>query len=789
MWKLTSITIKNIISFREATLEIQQGVATLIFGKNEDNASQPHNGSGKSSLVEAISFALTGEQLRKVKTVEEIINDSSDSAYVKLRLDNSYDSTSFVIERTITRGQAQMIECHKYDSNGVEIQKDKTIQPSVLDYNRFILSEIGLSKDDIYNYFILCDNKFQSFFDSPDKDKKEIINRFSNGLLVDESIEKVQADLEPIEEEWNKRNEEVIKINGSINAIENELRNIDVKNAAAQNEREASLKKFEELIIQTREKIETTKSNIVRAENRLEVLSEIQGKIADIRDSDTSLLNSYNVLKGLCQEYNIGVIADYDKLSNDYKDDCADYQDRIDAISKKIELTSEQLKSSQAEYQNRLDQYNGNKDLCKETDEKDVEQKKKIQFEAHLINQALDVIEGKFNTNKQKRAEIEELIIRNKTILGGAIECPKCGFKFISGGEKSVDEINQEIDALAKEKESRDLESTKLQDEYDKANSDYDSKITLLEEIDRNINNRNNALDKERTELRVFLKKVDDIDNSLSEQNKTLRRYQSELEKIQGSLEVLRNKMFGEVEGLIDNKLSSGNDYISQLKSSLAFSEGQLSQYCKSKRELEESSNIDLSASLKESLEQYNQDLSKAKKKCTEVECEKNGLKGQIVNFTMFKSYLARKKIDALAVIVNDFLAKIGSDIQLRLEGFTTTRTGKLRDRISVQVIRDGVDCGSYYKFSGGERARLNLACILSLHTLINSNCDDGKGLDFLIIDEVLDKSDEVGMATYCEALNRLNQTALLITQGNVAEGYPHKLLIVKKQGISTILK
>ncbi len=44
-----------------------------------------------------------------------------------------------------------------------------------------------------------------------------------------------------------------------------------------------------------------------------------------------------------------------------------------------------------------------------------------------------------------------------------------------------------------------------------------------------------------------------------------------------------------------------------------------------------------------------------------------------------------------------------------------------------------------------------------------------------------------MGMSTYCEALNKLGQTALLITQGGVAESYPHKLLIVKKQGVSTI--
>ena len=58
--------------------------------------------------------------------------------------------------------------------DGAEIETDKTIQPSVLDYNRFILEEIGLSKDDIYSNYILCRNKYKSFFDSSDKDKKEL---------------------------------------------------------------------------------------------------------------------------------------------------------------------------------------------------------------------------------------------------------------------------------------------------------------------------------------------------------------------------------------------------------------------------------------------------------------------------------------------------------------------------------------------------------------------------------------------------------------------------------------
>ena len=150
MWKLKRLYATNIVSFKEIDTNFASDVATLVFGNNLDNENQKNNGSGKSSIIEAIAFGLTGDTLRKVDT-GEIINDAADAACVKLSFANDYDESSFVIERTISRNAAQEISCHKYDKDGNEIDTEKTIQPTVNDYNRFILEEIGLTKDDIYS--------------------------------------------------------------------------------------------------------------------------------------------------------------------------------------------------------------------------------------------------------------------------------------------------------------------------------------------------------------------------------------------------------------------------------------------------------------------------------------------------------------------------------------------------------------------------------------------------------------------------------------------------------------
>ena len=72
--------------------------------------------------------------------------------------------------------------------------------------------------------------------------------------------------------------------------------------------------------------------------------------------------------------------------------------------------------------------------------------------------------------------------------------------------------------------------------------------------------------------------------------------------------------------------------------------------------------------------------------------------------FSQFKSFLANTKIAALAKVTNEFLGNIGSDIRIRFDGYTVLKSGKVREKISISLLRDGVDCGSFGKFSEGEK-------------------------------------------------------------------------------------
>ena len=205
---------------------------------------------------------------------------------------------------------------------------------------------------------------------------------------------------------------------------------------------------------------------------------------------------------------------------------------------------------------------------------------------------------------------------------------------------------------------------------------------------------------------------------------------------------------------------------------------------------LEEAQNVSVEStadSLKRTLQEYQTKLSETLTEKICVEKKVKELNVQESRFVEFKTYLANTKIKALSEVMNVFLETIGSDLRVRFSECTVLKSGKVRDKISISLLRDGIEVGSFGKFSEGEKARINLASILAMHKLINLNCDEDKGLDLLVLDEILEAVDENGLSSMFSALNSIGITSLIISHGNVAENYPHILLVTKENGESTI--
>ena len=788
MWRLKHIKAGNIVSFEELDLEVEQNVATFIFGENKDNAQQRHNGSGKSALVEAIAFGITGDTFRDVKTIEEIIFDNADEAYVQLELENDFLNLSFMVERTISRKNPQIIECHLYDlKTGREVHQDRTVQDSVNSYNKYILEEIGLTKDDIYGSFILCRDRYKSFFKASDKDKKELINRFSNGSLVDRSIEQLQQDLQPIEGEYYKIVGRADSLASSIETVNTQID--DAKNKAVENQksRAVRIEGLKEQIGLKRTQIRETKESIEESKKRLQILNDVRETLEELEGSDDSVIMAYQAIVKLFDENKLQPIRDFEYELAKNIETLNRTKDELGKLEKNIAFAEKNVGALEADLQERVKEYDDKNADVDSQNKKNKAQIDSLEADVWKLDAEIGDIKKQVADYRRQSDDLEREAGRIENILHGTIVCPKCKHEFLLDSEKSVDEWKVELPEVRGQIQYLQRSISNAGDECKKKEAKAEEKTSLIKTIEK-------KQDEIRRVLKEAIEGKNDAQNKLSEAKSCLAVVKSDAEltkqKIsacQGKIDGLRKDMFDAAFDEVDGKLDKGEAYVRKCKSDITIYKSSIEQFEQSITELLAIKDDDLEKSLYELLEKYEGQLKEAKEELADIEQRRDELKQQEQYFLRFKSYLACTKIDAISAIINNFLEEIGSDIRIHLEGFKMTKTGKMRDKINVTILRDGIDCGSFGKFSGGEKARICLASILAMRHLINSNCEEGRGLDFLVIDEILDASDEEGLASFGSALNQLRVSSFVITQGAVAESYPHKLIVTKEYGTSTI--
>lgn len=787
MWRLREIKANNIVSFKKLHLNLKQNVCTVIYGENLDNDKQKNNGSGKSSIVEAIAFGITGDSIKKAPSINDIINDMAEEMFVSLSFENDYDSTQFVIERTASREGAQKIACYKFDANGTEIEQDKTVQASVLEYNRFIMDELGVTKDELYTCYILNNNRFKSFFQASDREKKEIINNFSNGVLVDQAIESLDVDIASVSERLTIANNEVLKQSSAIEALGQQILNAEENQLNAEEEKKARLVKLEQDVAVEREKIRQSNEAIEAAKSRLHQITSIKDWLVAAKNADGSISNYPNIVK-MFEDCGLPQIKDYDATAERYK-----------AEITKIETDAAADKKCVSEFETLMAEVAETCDKAKQA--YDAAQRKyndKADKYAELLSDVQNLIkEIKADTEQDMKdlneytselQDIQSEARRLKVQISGAVECPNCHYKFSLEANTSVEDMEAQLKELQSDEKATNKKLAEIKRNLQEDEEDADK---AKQKEAKYVDGRNAEFAKVQKlfdELTAQQNKAKDMERECANLKQRWEVWKVNKSDIQRKVEQLGYDMFCEAEKIVDASLAKGDAYVESKQSAITASEGIIEALNSTKEDVRKSQSNDVILSLEKSKKEYEEALIVAKDKQQLVQNEYQKFDVQKDSFLRFKSHLANKKIDSIAEQVNSFLEQIGSDMRIELSGFKVTKTKKVREKITMTILRDGVDGGAFEKFSGGERARIVLAGILAMRHLINMNCDNGKGLDFLILDEILDASDYSGLMSYAETLTNLGITTLLITQGSVSESYPHQLIVRKEQGFSSII-
>lgn len=772
MWKLNEIYAENICSFKEIHYVLHQHVTTLIFGNNKDNETQHSNGSGKSALIECIALGITGTPLRKVKN-DEIINDKTDECRICLQFFNDSQDEVFTIERQFFRKGPSIVNCH-IERNGKGVTTDEAVQPSIDSYNKYILEKLGIGKEELFNNFILSKYKYKDFLNSSDTEKKEIINRFSNASLVDKALEQIETDKQPISEMYRDTELDVTGLDARIETLTEQIgKEEQSKDEKSQNKKD-KIEAIEQNISEKRSSIRCKHEEINALSIGINNLEGIDKKVQDIEKLDLPIEEFLHRIKELLPVALADKGTDWNELIAARKQQTYKLERELEKWNQALTVSDSRLRELVIMQTALKEEYR----IFSENYTIDIEgydtQLESLDRQIALVSQQKE----KLLTEKRNlRSSIED--IKNK--LAGTIICPACQFRFLAS-DKNFDVVKAQKEL--REKASKWDKLTYLLTDCDKQTSDIEQAEIQIKDNRRSLIMKNNGwIDK----MNATKQKVSNASFSLEEQERSRKKTQNAIGSIQSDIDVLKRKIFDEVFGIIDDACQENERRINLLKEDITAIEMSIDTLEKTITDINNNSDQELLNSLKNSLKEYRKKSVVAIREKEKLGKSLQELNSQEQVFIQFKSYLANTKIAALGKVTNDFLQAIGSDIRILLSGYTPLKSGKIREKISVSLIRNNINYGSIGKFSAGESAQVNLATILAMRQLINTNCEGNKGLDLLVLDEILEATDESGLASIFAALNQMGLTALIVSHGNIAEGYQHKLIISKQNGESYI--
>jgi exonuclease SbcC len=129
------------------------------------------------------------------------------------------------------------------------------------------------------------------------------------------------------------------------------------------------------------------------------------------------------------------------------------------------------------------------------------------------------------------------------------------------------------------------------------------------------------------------------------------------------------------------------------------------------------------------------------------------------------------------------------TNTKVKINGYRVLGNGELREKISVEVLKDGELFGKFAKLSGGQAMRLKLASYIALNKIMNESCVTG-GLNFLALDEIIDGVDAVGNVEIFKSLQLLDIPVTVISHNNVEDilqGEYHRIDVEYANGTSKV--
>jgi len=245
MIKIKDLTVKNFMSVGNVTqaVDFNSEQLTLVLGENLDQGGDDtgsRNGTGKTTIINALSYALFGNALTNIKKNNLINKTNSKGMLVTLNFDK--DGNSYKIER----GRSPNVL--KFYINDLEqVEMDDQSQGDSRETQKEIDTLLGMSHD-MFKHIVALNTYTEPFLSMRANDQRAIIEQLLGITILTEKADGLK---EKIRQTKDLVTEETLKINAieaSNKKIEQSIETLIGRQRAWEAKRRDDVKKLESAI-------------------------------------------------------------------------------------------------------------------------------------------------------------------------------------------------------------------------------------------------------------------------------------------------------------------------------------------------------------------------------------------------------------------------------------------------------------------------------------------------------------------------------------------------------------
>ena len=403
-----SVRYKNILSTGNAWTEVQlnRSKSTLIIGDN---------GAGKSTMLDALTFALYGKPFRNIK---------------KNQLINSVNGKGLEVEARFTIGGNKYLISRGIKKNKFEIYKNGEMlnqDASVRDYQAYLEDTIlKLNYKSFGQVVVLGSSTFVPFMQLKAGERREVIED-----LLDIQIFTVMNTL--LKDRLSENKSSIIEIKHKIELLNNQIVSSKTHNESLRKLREGEVDKLKEklreqiaIVEAEQESVDTLIQEVVDLGEDIADKADTKAKLKELQELDRELLSKHRALTKEVEFY------------HDH-DNCPTCKQGIDHEFKEETITSHSAKTAEIE-----------------------SARQEIRSKSDKLDERIDEIDDVENVISAKNMQMSEHRVAKKIAMSSC----KALKEDLVGAEKQATEVDsQEILALESELQDYHGDQTTLFDE------------------------------------------------------------------------------------------------------------------------------------------------------------------------------------------------------------------------------------------------------------------------------------------------------------------------------------